>query len=101
MSVNGDAARRDIWAGRIERCLASGMAVGEWCSLYKVSRSSLYRWLAVFRDEDPGRFAGKNSETSGWVKAAREGIAAVLRFVKLLSTNGTAVEILDRFGLGD
>ena len=24
-----------------------------------------------------------------------------LRFVKLLSTNGTAVEILDRFGLGD
>ena len=33
MSVNGDAARRDIWAGRIERCLASGMAVGEWCSL--------------------------------------------------------------------
>ena len=77
MSVNGDAARRDIWAGRIEHCLASGMAVGEWCSLNKVSRSSLYRWLAVFRDEDPGRFAGKNSETSGWVKAAREGIAAV------------------------
>lgn len=51
MSVNGDAARRDMWAGRIERCLASGMAIGEWCSLNKVSRSSLYRWLAVFRDE--------------------------------------------------
>lgn len=31
MSVNGDAARREMWAGRIERCLASGMAIGEWC----------------------------------------------------------------------
>lgn len=40
MSANGDAARRDMWAGRIERCLASGMAIGEWCSLNKVS---LYR----------------------------------------------------------
>ena len=76
MSVNGDAARRDMWAGRIERCRASGMAIGEWCSLNKVSRSSLYRWLAVFRDEDPGRFAGKSSETSGWVKVVRGGIAA-------------------------
>lgn len=43
MSANGDAARRDMWAGRIERCLASGMAIGEWCSLNKVSKSSLYR----------------------------------------------------------
>ena len=43
MSVNGDAARRDMWAGRIERCLASGMAIGEWCSLNKVNKSSLYR----------------------------------------------------------
>ena len=76
MSVNGDAARRDMWAGRIERCLASGMAIGEWCSLNKVSKSSLYRWLGIFRDEEPGRFAGKNSETSGWVKVARGDIAA-------------------------
>lgn len=81
MSVNGDAARRDIWAGRIERCLASGMAVGEWCSLNKVSRSSLYRWLAVFRDEDPGGFDGKNPEAFGWVKAACEGVAAVKAIV--------------------
>lgn len=51
MSANGDAARRDMWAGRMERCLASGMAIGEWCSLNKVSKSSLYRRLAVFRDE--------------------------------------------------
>lgn len=39
------------------------------------NKSSLYKWFVVFRDEDPGRFAGKNSETSGWVKVARDGIA--------------------------
>ena len=90
MSVNGDAARRDMWAGRIERCLASGMAIGEWCSLNKVNKSSLYRWLAVFRDEDPGRFAGKNSETSGWVKVARDGIAAAKAIVPAYSAAGQA-----------
>ena len=60
MSGSGDAARRDMWAGRIERCLASGTAIGERRSLSKVNKSSLYKRLAVFRDEGPGRFAGKN-----------------------------------------
>lgn len=90
MSVNGDAARRDMWAGRIERCLASGMAIGEWCSLNKVNRSSMYRWLAVFREEEPGRFGGKNSETSGWVKVTRQGIAAAKAIVPAASAAGQA-----------
>ena len=60
MSVSGDAARRDMWAGRIERCLASGTAIGERRSLSKVNKSSLDKRLAVFRDEGSGRFAGKN-----------------------------------------
>ena len=76
MSVSGDAARCDMWAGRIGRCLAADMAIGERCSPNKVNKPSLYKRLAVFRDEGPGRFAGKNSETSGWVKATRDGIAA-------------------------
>lgn len=65
MPTNGDAARRDMWAERIERCLASGMAIGEWCSLNKVNKSRPYRWLAIFREEEPDRFPGKGSETSG------------------------------------
>lgn len=85
MSVNGDAARRDMWAERIERCLASDMAIGEWCSLNKVNKSSLYRWLAVFCDEGPGSSAGKNSETSGWAKAMRDGIAEA-REIKALAS---------------
>ena len=47
MSANGDAARRDMWAGRIERCPASGMDIGERRPLRKVSKSSPYRRLAV------------------------------------------------------
>ena len=50
MSVNGDAARRDMWAGRIERCPASGMGIGERRPLRKVSKSSPYRWLAVLHE---------------------------------------------------
>lgn len=78
MSVSGDAARCDMWAGRIERCLAAGMAIGERCSLNKVNKSSLYNGSPSSATRGPGRFAGKNSETSGWGKATRDGIAADL-----------------------
>ena len=44
MPVNGDAARRDMRAGRIERCLAADMTVKEWRALNKVAESSLYKW---------------------------------------------------------
>ena len=92
MSVNGDAARRDMWAGRIERCLASGMAIGQWCSLSKVNKSSLYRWLAVFRDERLGRFAGKNSEAFGWGTAMRDDIAVTKAVVPAVSAADPAEE---------
>lgn len=46
-----DAQRRDMWAGRVERCLAADMTVKEWCGLNKVSESSLYKWMARFRRE--------------------------------------------------
>ena len=50
MSANGDAARRDMWAGRIERCPASGMDIGERPPLRKVSKPSPYRWLAALHE---------------------------------------------------
>ena len=87
MSVNGDAARRDMWAGRIERCLAADMTVKEWCALNKVAESSLYKWMARFREEDPDRFPRRSSEASSWMKvtlaipagAAEADIAAAMR----------------------
>ena len=55
-----------------------------------MSKLSLYKRLAVFRDEGPGRFAGKNSETSGWVKATSDGLAAAKAVVPALSVVGRA-----------
>lgn len=61
-----DAQRRDMWAGCIERCLAADMTVKEWCALNKVAESSLYKWMARFREEDPGRFpAGRARRRAG------------------------------------
>lgn len=57
-----DAQRRDMWAGRIERRLSAGMAIKEWCMLNKVSESNLYRWMARFREEEPGRFPRRSSK---------------------------------------
>ena len=70
-----DAQRRDMWAGRIERCLDSGMTIGEWCGLNKVSPSSLYKWMARFREEEPGRFPRRSSKASNWIKITAGGIA--------------------------
>lgn len=67
------------------------MAIGEWCSLNKVSKSSLYRRLAVFRDEELGSFAGENSEAFGWVTAMRCGIAAAKAIEPVVSAAGQAV----------
>ena len=53
VSANGDAARRDVWAWRIERCLAADMTAKEWCALNKVAESSLCKWTTRFREEEP------------------------------------------------
>ena len=50
---------RNMWAERIERCLSSSMSIERWCKLNHVGRSSLYAWLARFREEEPGRFPPK------------------------------------------
>lgn len=70
-----DAQRRGMWAGRIERCLGSRMTIKEWCELNKVSKSSLYKWMARFREEEPGRFPRRSSEASNWMKVTAGGIA--------------------------
>ena len=74
------AQRRDMWAGRIERCLSADMTIKEWCGLNKVSESNLYRWMARFREEEPGRFPRRSSKAADWVKVTRAGIADACRW---------------------
>ena len=54
MSANGDAARCDMRAGRIERCLAADMTVKERYTLNKVAESS---WMRVARHGPGGGVA--------------------------------------------
>lgn len=46
----------DVWRTRIEQLIASGMKVGDWASLNGLDRTTVHKWLAVFRDECPSMF---------------------------------------------
>ena len=59
---------------QVERCLAADMTVKEWCELNKVSESTMYRWMSVFRREEPDMFA---DPTHGeWIELSRSSIRA-------------------------
>ena len=47
-----DAQRRGMRTDRIERCLDSGMTIGEWCELNKVGEFNLCKWMARLRKEE-------------------------------------------------
>ena len=38
---------------QVERYLATDMTLKEWCGLNQVSESTMYRWMSVFRREEP------------------------------------------------
>ena len=57
------------------------MTVKEWCALNRVAESSLYKWIARFREEDPDRFLRRSSEVSSWMKVTRRGIADAVAIV--------------------
>lgn len=57
------------------------MTVKEWCALNRVAESSLYKWIARFREEDPDRFPRRSSEVSSWMKVTRRGIADAVAIV--------------------
>lgn len=67
--------RRNMWAERIEWCLSSSMSIERWRKLNHVGRSSLYAWLARFREEEPGRFPRRNAATLNWIELTRGGLA--------------------------
>lgn len=69
------AQRRGMWASRIERCLSADTTIKEWCRLSKVTESNLYRRMARFREEEPGRFPRRSSKASNWIKITAGGIA--------------------------
>ena len=66
--------RRSIRRDQVERCLATDMTVKEWCALNKVPRSTMYAWMARFREEEPDLFAGPNA--GRWIEISKGAIAS-------------------------
>jgi hypothetical protein len=68
---NGKEYRRT----QVERLLASDMGVREWCELNHLSRSAMYRWLALFADTEPELFGGganiDDRTKHGWLETTR------------------------------
>lgn len=65
--------RRTLRRSQVEQCLASTISIKDWCTLNKVSQSTLYAWMARFRKEEPGLFEKPNA--SQWIELSRDAIA--------------------------
>lgn len=70
-------ARRNMRREQIERFLASDITVEQWCKNERVSESCFYRWLAVFREEEPELFegTGRGKSQVGWIELSKQDIA--------------------------
>ena len=82
--------RRNMWRNRIERCLASDMTIKEWCHLNRVCKSSLYKWMALFRKEEPGCFPRRSSATTNWIEVRRDDIADACAIVAMHDAHRTS-----------
>ena len=68
------AQNRAMRREQVERYLATDMTVREWCDLNGVAESTMYRWMSVFRKEEPDLFA---DPTCGeWIELSRGSVAA-------------------------
>ncbi|WP_172137190.1 hypothetical protein [Adlercreutzia sp. ZJ473] len=66
--------RRSMRREQVERCLSTDMTIKDWCVLNKVAESTLYAWMARFREEEPELFAKPNA--SEWIELSRESITS-------------------------
>lgn len=58
---------------QIERRLASDLSTKEWCRLNGVSQSTYYKWVQVFKEEEPGLFERSTRE---WIEVGRAALKA-------------------------
>ena len=66
--------RRSMRREQVVRFLSTDMTAKEWCSLNGVPESTLYAWMARFRESEPELFGKPN--TSEWIELTRESISA-------------------------
>lgn len=56
---------RDTRRMHVERFLASGMELEGWCMLNGIRKSSMYRWMRAFIEEEPEVFGGYDIAHAG------------------------------------
>lgn len=56
---------RDTRRMHVERFLASGMELEGWCMLNGIHKSSMYRWMRAFIEEEPEVFGGYDIAHAG------------------------------------
>lgn len=59
---------------QVERCLSTTMTVKDWCALNGVPKSTMYAWMARFREEEPELFGPPNA--GEWIEVTRDALAA-------------------------
>ncbi len=66
--------RKSMRREQVERCLSADITIKDWCMLNKVAKSTLYAWMARFREEEPELFA--KPSTSEWIELSKESISS-------------------------
>lgn len=80
MVLMKDLARQEMRFEQVKRFLASDMTAKEWCELNHLAPSTLYLWMARFREaqSELGEEIStrqKNKNTGQWVEVSRAGIS--------------------------
>ena len=53
-----ESAQRQTWRRRVGELLDSGLPVKTWCAINEIDFSLMYRWLAIFKDQEPEVLGG-------------------------------------------
>lgn len=92
----GRNEHREQMRCQVERLLATDMKVTEWCDRNRVSRQTMYYWLAIFAEDEPELFGGVqnvvDSSKRRWVESTRKNMAAS---TSLATTKPAEIVIID------
>lgn len=74
----GASKGKKFWRNKVEQLLATEVPVAEWCDLNRIPRASMYYWLSIFADEEPGMFGGQanivDRSRRRWVESTRNNM---------------------------
>lgn len=92
----GRNEHREQMRCQVERLLATDLKVTEWCDRNRVTRQTMYYWLAIFAKDKPELFGGAHNVVDPnkrrWVESTRKNMAAS---TSLATTKPAEIVIID------